>query len=163
GVRVAILDTGIDLNHPDFAGRVISSQSFIAGQTVQDGNRHGTHCTGTACGPQLPPTGVRRYGCAFGASIFIGKVLGNAGSGADRGILNGINWGVTNEGRSVSMSLTARVALGQPFSQVFENVGRRALAANTLIIAAAGNDSSRPGYIAPVGHPANCPSIMAVG
>src|SRR5262249_23750680 len=37
------------------------------------------------------------------------------------------------------------------------------LAANTLIIAAAGNDSSRPGYIAPVGHPANCPSIMAVG
>jgi subtilisin family serine protease len=58
------------------------------------------------------------------------------------------------------MSLSGKA---QPaFSQVFETVARRALAANTLIIAAAGNDSQRPSFIAPVGHPANCPSIMAV-
>src|SRR5437899_1921207 len=61
------------------------------------------------------------------------------------------------------MSLGAPVQVGQSFSPVFEQVGRRALAAGTLIIAAAGNESHRPQQIAPVGHPANCPSIMAVG
>src|SRR5215210_8687205 len=61
------------------------------------------------------------------------------------------------------MSLGARVLPGQPFSQVFEQAARRALARGTLIIAAAGNESQRPAIIAPVGHPANCPSIMAVG
>jgi subtilisin len=45
---------------------------------------------------------------------------------------------------------------------VFDQVGRRALRAGTLIVAAAGNDSNRPGLINPVSHPANCPSIMAV-
>ena len=52
GIRIAVLDTGIDLGHPDFAGRVIASQSFIPGQPVQDGHSHGTHCAGTAAGPK---------------------------------------------------------------------------------------------------------------
>ena len=42
GIRVAVLDTGLDLNHPDFQGRAINSQSFIVGEAVQDGNGHGT-------------------------------------------------------------------------------------------------------------------------
>ena len=53
-VRVAILDTGIDLEHPDFIGRQIVSRSFILGQEVQDGHGHGTHVAGTACGPKQP-------------------------------------------------------------------------------------------------------------
>lgn len=168
GVRVAVLDTGFDLQHPDFVGRPVVAQSFVPGQAVQDGHGHGTHCIGTACGPLRPPTGVRRYGCAHAASIFAGKVLSNAGSGSDAGILNGINWAITNGCRVVSMSLGAPVGVGQPFSQVFETAARRALAANTLIIAAAGNSSRVPNTNTrrvppnPVGHPANCPSIMAV-
>ncbi|MDQ4099700.1 MAG: S8 family serine peptidase, partial [Chloroflexota bacterium] len=43
GIRVAVLDTGMDLGHPDFTGRTIVSQSFITGQSVQDGHGHGTH------------------------------------------------------------------------------------------------------------------------
>src|SRR4029453_4664466 len=61
-----------------------------------------------------------------------------------------------------SMSLGAPVRVGQTFSQVFEQAAVRALAAGTLIIAAAGNESPPPQDIQPVGHPANCPSIMAV-
>jgi subtilisin family serine protease len=160
GVRVAVLDTGLDLQHPDFAGRSIVSQSFIDGQDVQDGNGHGTHTTGTACGSLLGSS--RRYGCAYRADIFMGKVLSNQGSGADGGILAGINWALTNGCRLVSMSLGAPVQPGDSFSPVYENVARRALAANLLIVAAAGNESQRPGFIAPVGRPANCPSIMAV-
>ena len=162
GVRVAVLDTGLDLGHPDFMGRAITAQSFIQGQGVQDGHGHGTHCIGTACGPKQPGQSPR-YGIAFNAEIFAGKVLSNEGSGADGGILAGINWAITNKCAIVSMSLGAPAVAGQSYSRIFETVALRALAQGTLIIAAAGNESSRPGVIAPVGHPANCPSILAVG
>jgi subtilisin len=161
-IRVAVLDTGLDLGHPDFVGRAIASRSFVAGQPVQDGHGHGTHCIGTACGPRQP-TQLPRYGIAFNAEIFAGKVLSNQGSGGDAGILAGIQWAITNKCQVVSMSLGAPVSVGQAFSQIFEQVARRALNLGTLIIAAAGNDSNRPGIISPVSHPANCPSIMAVG
>jgi subtilisin len=161
GIRVAVLDTGMDLGHPDFAGRTTASQSFVAGQPVQDGHGHGTHCIGTSCGPREPGM-LPRYGIAFNAEIFAGKVLNNQGSGTDSQILGGIEWAINNNCAVVSMSLGAPVQLGQPPSQIFEQVARRALEAGTLIIAAAGNDSQRPQDIEPVGHPANCPSIMAV-
>lgn len=159
GIRVAVLDTGLDLQHPDFVGRSITAQSFISGQTADDGHGHGTHCVGTACGPLRPPVG-RRYGIAHGCQIFVGKVLSNGGSGADAGILAGINWAIANRCQVVSMSLGA-VA---PPSPAYEAVGRRALAAGTLIIAAAGNDSNRSGgVLRPVSRPANSDTIMAVG
>ena len=162
GVRVAVLDTGMDLGHPDFVGRPIVSQSFITGEAVQDGHGHGTHCIGTACGPARPAR-LPRYGIAYNAEIFVGKVLSNQGSGSDGGILAGIEWAISNGCAVISMSLGASAALGQPFSRIFETAARRALAAGTLIIAAAGNASRRPQSISPVGHPANCPSIIAVG
>jgi subtilisin family serine protease len=162
GIRVAVLDTGLDLGHPDLAGRQITAQSFVQGQPPQDGHGHGTHCIGTSCGPKLPGT-LPRYGVAFEAEIFAGKVLSNQGSGGDAGILAGIQWAITNRCAVISMSLGAAVQPGQSFSAIFEQVAQRALAAGTLIIAAAGNESVRPQAIAPVGHPANCPSIMAVG
>ncbi len=162
GVRVAVMDTGCDPGHPDFVGRKITSQSFVPGQTVQDGHGHGTHCLGTSCGTRQPSQ-APRYGIAFNADIYVGKVLSNQGQGTDGQILGGINWAIKNKVAVISMSLGAPTAVGQPFSQVFEQVARRALAAGTLIVAAAGNDSHRPQQLVPVSHPANCPSIMAVG
>lgn len=160
--RIAVLDTGMDLGHPDFVGRPITSRSFVEGQEVQDGHGHGTHCIGTACGPRQPAQ-LPRYGVAFNAEIFAGKVLSNQGSGADGGILAGIQWAIRNKCHVVSMSLGSPVFEGETFSQIFEQVAKRALRRGSLIIAAAGNDSRRPSFIAPVSHPANCPSIMAVG
>ncbi len=161
GIKVAVLDTGLDLGHPDYAGRKITFQSFIPGETVQDGHGHGTHCIGTACG-SLKTKKLPRYGVAFEAEIFAGKVLSNRGSGADGGILAGIDWAITNGCEVISMSLGAPVGVGEGYSQIYENVAQRALSAGSLIVAAAGNESSRPRRIAPVGHPANCPSILAV-
>jgi subtilisin len=161
GVRVAILDTGFDLGHPDFTTRTLVGETFIDGEAVQDGHGHGTHCIGTSCGSQHPDT-LPRYGVAYDAEIYAGKVLSNQGSGADRGILAGIEWAVANDCRIVSMSLGARTRPGQSFSRVFETAAQRALAAGTLIVAAAGNESNRPGQVNPVAHPANCPSILAV-
>lgn len=161
GIRIAVLDTGMDLHHPDFTGRSITSRSFIFGEAVQDGHGHGTHCIGVSCGPRNP-IGVQRYGVAYGAEIFVGKVLSNAGSGADGGILAGINWAVQNRCQIVSMSLGSPVAQGATFSQTYQNAARIAEQKGTLIVAAAGNESHRPGLVAPVGHPANCPTILAV-
>ncbi len=139
GVPVAILDTGMDLAHPDFAGRSITPKSFVSGQTAQDGHGHGTHCVGTSCGSKSP-SGSRRYGVATGAKIFVGKVLSNQGSGSDSGILAGMNWAIANGVRVISMSLGADV---RQVSTAYETVGRRALAAGTLIVAAAGNNARR--------------------
>ena len=161
GVRVAVLDTGLDLGHPDFVGRPVVARSFVPGQEVQDGHGHGTHCIDTACGPRQPGQ-LPRYGVAGDAEVFAGKVLSNQGSGSDGGILAGINWAIANRCAIVSMSLGAATVPGQGYSRTFELVARRALVAGTLIVAAAGNESNRPRSIAPVGHPANCPSIMAV-
>jgi hypothetical protein len=161
GIRIAVLDTGFDQQHPDFAGRSITTRSFIDGEEVQDGHGHGTHCIGTALGAKCPGVGPR-YGIAYEAEIFAGKVLSNAGSGGDAGILAGIEWAIQNGCAVVSMSLGAPTRPGQAFSQVFERVARRAQEQGTLIVAAAGNESRRPDVINPVGHPANCPSIMAV-
>ncbi len=158
GIKVAVLDTGMDLNHPDFAGRTINSKSFVPGESVQDLHSHGTHCIGTACGPKEPgDSSKERYGVAYESSIYAGKVLNNNGSGADGWILAGINWAVANKCHIISMSLGANVTSGG-YSAAYENAAQVALNAGTLIIAAAGN-----GYSKPVSHPANCPSIMAVG
>ncbi len=160
GVRVAVLDTGFALSHPDFAGRPIMSQSFVLGQAVEDGHGHGTHCVGTSSGPQAPPGGTRRYGVARNDSILVGKVLSNQGSGTDTNILAGINWALANQARVISMSLGANV---RQVSTAYETVGRRALAAGCLIVAAAGNNANRAaGNFGFVGRPANSPSIMAV-
>lgn len=165
GVKVAVLDTGLDLTHPDFAGRTIDSQSFVAGEAVQDRQGHGTHCIGTACGALAPtdPTSPMRYGVAYNAEICVGKVLNNRGAGADGGIIGGIEWAIGKGCPVISMSLGGAVAPGAPFSVVYETLARRALAQGTLIIAAAGNSSNRAsGIVNPVGRPANSPSILAV-
>ena len=157
GIRIAVLDTGIDLGHPDFAGRVIASQSFIAGQPVQDGHSHGTHCAGTAAGPKSPPGTQRRYGVAHGARLIVGKVLSDQGSGSSGGILAGIQWAIQQGAHVISMSLGSAVAVGQTYFTYYEQAATAALNAGSLIVAAAGNS----GW-APVGAPANSPSVLAV-
>jgi subtilisin family serine protease len=130
----------------------------VPNEAVQDLHSHGTHCIGTSCGPKQPTNAaVERYGVAHGAQIFAGKVLSNGGSGADGWILGGINWAIAQGCHVISMSLGARTTQAG-FSAVYENAAQVALSRGTLIVAAAGNDGGQP-----VSHPANCPSIMAVG
>ena len=153
GIKVAVLDTGMDLQHPDFAGRSIVSQSFVPGENVQDGMGHGTHCIGTACG--FKDQNGRRYGIAHKSTIYVGKVLSNAGSGAGGWILAGMEWAIANGCQVISMSLGNT---NPNPSTAYETVGRRALQNGCLIVAAAGNH----GPTGTVGQPANSPSIMAV-
>jgi subtilisin len=151
GIKVAVLDTGMDLLHPDFAGRSFVTQSFV-GEPVQDGNGHGTHCIGTACGPAQPPGTTPRYGIAHGATIYAGKVLSNAGTGATGSVLAGINWAIANGCQVISMSLGSQ----SPVQTAYTAAGRAALDRGCLIIAAAGNEGKDTGA------PASSPTIMSV-
>jgi len=151
GIRLAVLDTGMDLGHPDFAGRVVVSQSFV-GQPVQDLHSHGTHCIGTAAGPRAPAGATPRYGVAYGAQIYVGKVLANSGSSVGGSVLAGMNWAIANRCAVISMSLGGRSGVQAAYTAA----GNAALNNGCLIIAAAGNDAG------PTNAPANSPSILAV-
>lgn len=157
GIKVAVLDTGFDIGHPEFAGRSFVTNSFV-GQPIQDLHGHGSHTTGTACGPKTPPGSVARYGIGFKTQIFIGKVLTNSGSGTQGQVLAGMNWAITNKCAVISMSLGAQI----PVQPSYTAAGAAALANGCLIIAAAGNASHRPTDLQPAGAPANSPTVMSV-
>ncbi|OJA04255.1 S8 family serine peptidase [Halomonas sp. QHL1] len=151
GIKVAVLDTGMDLGHPDFSGREFNTRSFV-GEPVQDINGHGTHCIGTACGPQTPTGNTPRYGIAFGSQVLVGKVLTNSGSSTGAGVLAGMNWAIANRCEVISMSLGSQ----SPVQVAYTHAGAAALRNGCLIIAAAGNSSANTGA------PANSPTIMSV-
>ena len=125
---------------------------------------HGTHTAGTIAGLLADGGGnLPRYGVAPGVALHVGKVLSNAGSGRELDIVAGIEWAIEEGCAVVSMSLGRAVAVDEEPDPIYEDVGARALEAGCLIVAAAGNESDRRyNYIAPVGAPANAPSIMAV-
>ncbi len=161
GVRVAVLDTGIDTEHPDYEGRDMITESFVPDETVQDLHGHGTHCIGTACGST--DINGARYGVATEAQVWAGKVLNNRGSGAQAWVLNGITWAANNNCNVISMSLGSRVTVGQSHDVAYERAAQYAVSKGAVIVAAAGNDSRRAeGVFSPVSSPADCPSILAV-
>jgi subtilisin family serine protease len=163
GIKVAVLDTGLDFEHPDFKGRAIVSRSFVPDGSVQDVQGHGTHTAGTLAGPAQSKIG-RRYGVAPDIDLHIAKVLDDRGAGPEGNVIQAMNWAIDQGCAVISMSLGRATRLDEPHDPVYEEVGRAALEEKCLIVAAAGNESARDyGYIAPIGSPANSPSIMAVG
>ncbi|HEX9460239.1 MAG TPA: S8 family serine peptidase [Thermoanaerobaculia bacterium] len=152
GIKLAVLDTGLDLGHPDFAGRTIVTATFV-GQPVQDLHSHGTHCIGTSCGPSSPAGSTPRYGIAYSAAIYAGKVLSNSGGSVGGSVLAGMNWAIANKCDVISMSLGSPRTPVQPY---YTAAGRSALNNGLLMISAAGNDAG------PTGAPGNSPTIMSV-
>lgn len=162
GIDICILDTGLQLSHPDFSSREIEGKSFIGGEDWnRDPNGHGTHCAGVASGNIRNDIG-KRYGIAKDCNLKIAKVLSDSGRGTTSSVIDAIDWAITKKFRILSLSLAAPVKLNDSPSVLFETIGERALENNCLIIAAAGNDSSRPQIPQPVSMPANSKSIMAV-
>jgi subtilisin family serine protease len=163
GVKVAVLDSGLLVSHPNFSGREIMGKSFVPDQDWElDKLGHGTHCAGTICGSKSSENGLR-FGVAPDVDLMVGKVLNDDGDGKGSWIIDGIDWAIEKGARVISLSLGGPTQIGQSPSPIYERIGRRALRNNCLMIAAAGNHSKRPRKMPrPVSAPANCESIMAI-
>lgn len=162
GVKVAILDTGLDTSHPDFVARKIVQSSFVPNDNSPDGNGHGTHCAGVAVGHR--DSHNQRYGVAFDADIHIGKVLSNAGVGAQSWTLSGIEWAIQQGCKVINLSLGTRVLAGQGPNPAYRRIAEYALESGAILVAAAGNDSRRDQeHYMPVSSPADTPGVLSVG
>ncbi|MFA6004441.1 MAG: S8 family peptidase, partial [Elusimicrobiota bacterium] len=149
GVRVAVVDTGIDFNHPDLKANVAGGYNAMdSGQPYLDDNHHGTHVAGTIAGV-LDGKGVA--GVAPKASLYAVKVLDAKGSGSIVSIIKGLVWCGKNKMDVANMSLGA--PMGNIFMRLAVNYAR---SKGVAIIAAAGNESG------PVGYPAGYTNTIAV-
>lgn len=157
GVKVAVLDTGVDATHPDLAGRIAASQSFVAGEEVQDGNGHGTHVASTVAGSGAASAGACK-GVAPGADLLIGKVLNNRGSGNQSQIISGMEWAVAQGADVVSMSLGGTT--DQPQDAMSLAVDALTASSGALFVVSAGN--AGPNELT-VGTPGTAASALTVG
>ncbi|RLK59518.1 subtilase family protein [Actinokineospora cianjurensis] len=157
GVTVAVLDTGYDTGHPDLAGKVTQSKDFSGKGNVQDGHGHGTHVASTVAGSGAA-SGGKYKGVAPDASLAVGKVLDDGGSGSLDDILAGMEW-ASGEAKAkvVNLSLGSYPTDGtDPASQVVNTLTARD---GTLFVIAAGNYGSDEA----VSSPAAADSALAVG
>ena len=156
GVTVAVLDTGVDQTHPDLAEQVAETRSFVPGETVTDVNGHGTHVASTVAGTGAASDGKEK-GVAPGADLAIGKVLNDAGSGAESWIIEGMEWGA---GRAdvVSMSLGSPEASDgtDPMALAVDSLSE---STGALFVIAAGNY----GRVSGIGSPGAAQSALTVG
>ncbi|MEH7401844.1 S8 family serine peptidase [Gottfriedia acidiceleris] len=155
GVKVAVLDSGIDPNHPDLVNQIDEAKSFVPGETVDDFHGHGTHVASTVLGTGAASDGKNK-GVAPEARLLVGKVLDKAGRGFDSWVLDGMEWAAHNA-KIVSMSLGGGKSDGRdPLSQAVNNLSEET---GALFVIAAGNDG-REGAI---GSPGAADAALTIG
>ncbi|TBR25707.1 hypothetical protein EPO15_01680 [bacterium] len=149
GVKVGVVDTGIDPTHPEFSGRIVGGTNAIdSKQPWADDHSHGTHVAGIIAAA-LDNNGT--VGVAPAANLYAIKVLTKDGQGSLFAILGGIMWCVQNGMEVVNMSLGAPQG-----NQLFEMAVNQLASADIPLIAAAGNDGKA------VNFPAAYESAIAV-
>ncbi|HEX5496119.1 MAG TPA: S8 family serine peptidase, partial [Mycobacteriales bacterium] len=157
GVKVAVLDTGIDATHPDFAGRIGAEANFTDSPTTTDLLGHGTHVASIVAGSGAA-SGGRFRGVAPGATLLIGKVLGDNGVGDASATIAGMQWAVSNGARVINLSLSSDSPSddSDPLSQAVDQISDQS---GVLVVAAAGNGT----LLHTVNAPASAEQALAVG
>ncbi|MFE1287352.1 S8 family serine peptidase [Streptomyces sp. NPDC058751] len=107
GVKIAVLDTGVDATHDDLKGQVIGAKNFTTAPDASDKVGHGTHVASIAAGTGKK-SGGKYKGVAPGAKILNGKVLDDGGYGSDSEILAGMEWAAAEGADVVNLSLGGR-------------------------------------------------------
>ncbi|MBI4349409.1 MAG: S8 family serine peptidase [Elusimicrobia bacterium] len=157
GATVGIIDSGIDAQHPDFAGRVAGYMDFTE-EGLKDPVGHGTHVAGTVGGSGAASDGKFK-GMAPGSKLVVAKVFGSKGEASEDVILAAMKW-MTESKEKVDV---VNMSLGGPGEPNVDPLGsmanRMTVKNNILVVAAAGNDGPGPNT---VGAPGNARYVLTV-
>ncbi len=165
GVKVAVLDTGIDSTHPDLAGKVVAARNFTSSNpaAVKDGHGHGTHVSSIVAGSGAASSGLYR-GVAPGAQLLVGKVLSDSGTGLTSGLIDGIEWAALSGAQIVNMSIGgARPSRYDDGSDpLVSTIDLVSSLRGTLFVIAAGNSGPDAGTLNSPGVAASALTVGAV-
>lgn len=155
GIIVAVVDTGVDLNHPDLKDNILPGYNAITGvagsTTAQDQNGHGTHVSGIIA---AEANGIGIVGVAYNAKILPVKALTKQGEGTDDCIADGIAWAADHGAKIINLSLGS-----DSEGDVLKEAIQYASAKGCLIVAAGGNQEDN---LTTIAYPAADPLVMAV-
>lgn len=155
GVKIAVLDTGVDADHPDLKTQVIESKNFSTATDANDHFGHGTHVASIAAGTGAKSHGKYK-GVAPDAKILNGKVLDDNGSGDDSGILAGMEWAAGQGADIVNLSLGGQDTPG--IDPLEAEVNKLSAEKGILFAIAAGNDGPQS-----IGSPGSADAAITVG
>ncbi|HET9243522.1 MAG TPA: S8 family serine peptidase [Gaiella sp.] len=163
-VRVAVIDSGIDLAHPELQRRIASAKSFVGG-TAQDARGHGTIVAGIIAAELDNATGIA--GLAPGAELLVAKVVSPGGTIAVEAEAKAIRWAVDNGARVINISLGGLRDPRRPsrdtYSRLEEEAVRYAVQRGAVVIAAVGNADQAPRSPWPfASYPAALPHVLGV-
>ncbi|KAI8973935.1 serine protease [Pilobolus umbonatus] len=142
GIKVYVIDTGINVKHVDFEGRAVWGTTIPKNDNDLDGNGHGSHCAGTIAG--------KKYGVAKKASPVAVKVLASNGSGSMSDVIKGVDWATSEYLKDKELSIkskktfkgsAANMSLGGGKSPSLDNFVNAAVDAGLVFAVAAGNDN----------------------
>jgi subtilisin family serine protease len=154
-VTVAVIDTGIDLQHPDLAGRVGSGFNAIdPTASAQDDMMHGTHVAGIIGAASDNRVGVA--GMSWGARLMPVKSMNSQGVGTTCDIITGMVWAVANGAQVLNLSLGA----DEPCPLLLQAAVNFATQRNAVTVVAAGNAAKQRN---PSLAPGNCSGVITVG
>ena len=157
GVTVCIIDTGIDSDHPDFAGRIGLTKDFSGKGSVEDGNGHGTHVASTVAGTGAASNG-KYMGVAPAASLMVAKVLSDSGGGRMSDVMAGVEWAVQNGAQVLNLSLGSDG--NSDGKDALSTMCNAAVDAGKVVVVAAGNAGPAANT---VGSPGAAEKPIAVG
>ena len=151
-VIIAIVDTGVDLTHPDLSTKIVAGYDFVNNDAIaQDDNGHGSHVAGIAAASSNNGAGVA--GASWGARIMPVKVLDASKNGSFANAASGIIWATDHGAHIINLSLG-----GNSHSTIFQNAIDYAYSKGVTIVAASGNNGN--GFVL---YPARYPNVIAVG
>ena len=147
GTTIAVIDTGVDFDHPEFSERIVGGYDFVDGDSIaDDGNGHGTHVAGTIAAAN---DGNGTTGVAYDADIMPLRVLNNDGYGWTSDIISAVRWAADNGADVINLSLG-----GEGYSLAMADAISYASSRGSVVVMAAGNfGGSSPDY--PAAHAIN--------
>jgi subtilisin family serine protease len=166
GPKVAVIDSGIDGGHPEFAGRIAGARSFVGGNPLTDQQGHGTFVAGLIAAQTNNGLGIS--GMAFGSQLLIAKVVRPSRQVALEAEAKAIRWAVDSGARVINLSLGGlrdpRDPTRDTYSQLEADAVRYAYTRGVVVVAAVGNGDQAPKtpwrYAS---YPAALPHVIGVG